>query len=194
MFVGGQNAERESRTSQMPGGSAGGGGASTASVADNEKPTMAMSDKLSGIEEESDMYDAFAPHVDTSQIAILTDSPAGKFQSHVPVADAFSSASSLLAPICLLYLLREMFVFFLSFFFLYTLVPLSVLRVPLLSVCVSTVLQIKHYSGRLKSKLQTLRIIRTCCVSLLFLFLFLWLGFSLVIFSHFCGFMVFLLK
>lgn len=51
--------------STMPGGNAG----------DN---VMVMSDKLSGIEEESDMYDAFAPHVDTSQIAVLTDSPAGK--------------------------------------------------------------------------------------------------------------------
>lgn len=49
----------------MPGGNAG----------DN---VMVMADKLSGIEEESDMYDAFAPHVDTSQIAVLTDSPAGK--------------------------------------------------------------------------------------------------------------------
>ncbi|XP_055711081.1 GTPase-activating protein skywalker isoform X2 [Phlebotomus papatasi] len=38
----------------------------------------AKADKLSGIEEEADMYDAFAPHVDTSQITIITDSPAGK--------------------------------------------------------------------------------------------------------------------
>lgn len=37
----------------------------------------AKADKLSGIEEEADMYDAFAPHVDTSQITIITDSPAG---------------------------------------------------------------------------------------------------------------------
>lgn len=50
----------------MPGGNAG----------DN---MLVMSDKLSGIEEESDMYDAFAPHVDTAQITVLTDSPAGKF-------------------------------------------------------------------------------------------------------------------
>ncbi|XP_059618195.1 GTPase-activating protein skywalker isoform X2 [Phlebotomus argentipes] len=38
----------------------------------------ARADKLSGIEEEADMYDAFAPHVDTSQITVITDSPAGK--------------------------------------------------------------------------------------------------------------------
>ncbi|GAB0094473.1 hypothetical protein DMENIID0001_097790 [Sergentomyia squamirostris] len=36
----------------------------------------AKADKLSGIEEEADLYDAFAPHVDTSQITIITDSPA----------------------------------------------------------------------------------------------------------------------
>lgn len=60
----------------MPGGSAAGVG--VAASLTNENETMAMSDKLSGIEEESDMYDAFAPHVDTSQIAVLTDSPAGK--------------------------------------------------------------------------------------------------------------------
>lgn len=40
--------------------------------------SSANADKLSGIEEESDMYEAFAPHVDTSQISVLTDSPAGK--------------------------------------------------------------------------------------------------------------------
>lgn len=40
--------------------------------------TSASADKLSGIEEELDMYEAFAPHVDTSQITILGDSPAGK--------------------------------------------------------------------------------------------------------------------
>ncbi|XP_055683580.1 GTPase-activating protein skywalker isoform X2 [Lutzomyia longipalpis] len=40
--------------------------------------TTARAEKLSGIEEEADMYDAFAPHVDTSQITIITDSPAGK--------------------------------------------------------------------------------------------------------------------
>ena len=38
--------------------------------------TSANADKLSGIEEEGDMYEAFAPHVDTSQITVLTDSPA----------------------------------------------------------------------------------------------------------------------
>lgn len=43
--------------------------------------SSAAGEKLSGIEEESDMYDAFAPHVDTSQISILTDSPTGKFLS-----------------------------------------------------------------------------------------------------------------
>lgn len=41
--------------------------------------TSASVDKLSGIEEEADMYEAFAPHVDTSQITVLTDSPPGKF-------------------------------------------------------------------------------------------------------------------
>lgn len=39
---------------------------------------MVHADQLSGIEEESDMYDAFAPHVDTAQIAVHADSPAGK--------------------------------------------------------------------------------------------------------------------
>lgn len=40
---------------------------------------LVNADKLSGIEEESDMYDAFAPHVDTAQIPSVTDSPAGKY-------------------------------------------------------------------------------------------------------------------
>uniref|UniRef100_A0A182V2D5 TLDc domain-containing protein n=1 Tax=Anopheles merus TaxID=30066 RepID=A0A182V2D5_ANOME len=35
-------------------------------------------DQLSGIEEESDIYEAFAPHVDTSNISVLTDTPPGK--------------------------------------------------------------------------------------------------------------------
>lgn len=38
----------------------------------------AHADKLSGIEEETDMYEAFAPHVDTSQITVLTDTPPGE--------------------------------------------------------------------------------------------------------------------
>lgn len=40
--------------------------------------TSANADKLSGIEEESDIYEAFPPHVDTTQITILSDSPTGK--------------------------------------------------------------------------------------------------------------------
>lgn len=40
--------------------------------------TSANADKLSGIEEESDIYEAFPPHVDTSQITVLSDSPTGK--------------------------------------------------------------------------------------------------------------------
>lgn len=36
-------------------------------------------DKLSGIEEESDVYEGFAPHVDRAQITLLTDSPPGKY-------------------------------------------------------------------------------------------------------------------
>lgn len=35
-------------------------------------------DKLSGIEEESDVYEGFSPHVDRAQITLLTDSPPGK--------------------------------------------------------------------------------------------------------------------
>uniref|UniRef100_A0A182TET2 TLDc domain-containing protein n=1 Tax=Anopheles melas TaxID=34690 RepID=A0A182TET2_9DIPT len=35
-------------------------------------------EQLSGIEEESDIYEAFAPHVDTSNISVLTDTPPGK--------------------------------------------------------------------------------------------------------------------
>lgn len=40
--------------------------------------TSANADKLSGIEEESDIYEAFPPHVDTAQITVLSDSPTGK--------------------------------------------------------------------------------------------------------------------
>lgn len=65
MRAGAVSCPTPQRRKTMPGGNAG----------DN---VMVMADKLSGIEEESDMYDAFAPHVDTSQIAVLTDSPAGK--------------------------------------------------------------------------------------------------------------------
>lgn len=35
-------------------------------------------EQLSGIEEESDIYEAFAPHVDTANISVLTDTPPGK--------------------------------------------------------------------------------------------------------------------
>ena len=38
-------------------------------------------DKLSGIEEESDLYEAFAPHVDTTQINVLPATPPGMFQT-----------------------------------------------------------------------------------------------------------------
>ncbi|KAL1375622.1 hypothetical protein pipiens_004616 [Culex pipiens pipiens] len=34
-------------------------------------------EQLSGIEEESDIYEAFAPHVDTANISVLTDTPPG---------------------------------------------------------------------------------------------------------------------
>lgn len=40
--------------------------------------SSANADKLSGIEEESDIYEAFPPHVDTAQITVLSDSPTGK--------------------------------------------------------------------------------------------------------------------
>lgn len=40
--------------------------------------TAISADKLSGIEEESDVYEGFAPHVDRTQITLLTDSPPGK--------------------------------------------------------------------------------------------------------------------
>lgn len=35
-------------------------------------------DQLSGIEEESDIYEAFSPHVDTTNISVLTETPPGK--------------------------------------------------------------------------------------------------------------------
>jgi hypothetical protein len=35
-------------------------------------------DALSGIEEEADMYEGFAPNVDPTNIASLTDTPSGK--------------------------------------------------------------------------------------------------------------------
>lgn len=38
-------------------------------------------DQLSGIEEESDIYEAFAPHVDTANISVLTDTPPGRLFS-----------------------------------------------------------------------------------------------------------------
>lgn len=44
--------------------------------------TAISADKLSGIEEESDVYEGFAPHVDRTQITLLTDSPPGKSQTH----------------------------------------------------------------------------------------------------------------
>lgn len=36
------------------------------------------SEMLSGIEEETDMFEAFAPHVDTSTISISTENSPGK--------------------------------------------------------------------------------------------------------------------
>lgn len=35
-------------------------------------------DQLSGIEEESDIYEAFSPHVDTTNISVLTETPPGR--------------------------------------------------------------------------------------------------------------------
>lgn len=43
--------------------------------------TAISADKLSGIEEECDVYEGFAPHVDRTQITLLNDSPAGKQSS-----------------------------------------------------------------------------------------------------------------
>lgn len=57
--------------------------------------TSANADKLSGIEEESDIYEAFPPHVDTTQITVLSDSPTGK---------AFTFHFSLLSCICQFYI------------------------------------------------------------------------------------------
>lgn len=35
------------------------------------RETSMQADKLSGIEEESDLYEGFAPHVETSEIKVL---------------------------------------------------------------------------------------------------------------------------
>lgn len=40
-----------------------------------------QADMLSGIEEESDIYEAFAPHVDCSNIPLSTESSPGEFNS-----------------------------------------------------------------------------------------------------------------
>lgn len=40
-----------------------------------------QADMLSGIEEESDIYEAFAPHVDVSNIPLSTESSPGEFSS-----------------------------------------------------------------------------------------------------------------
>lgn len=40
-----------------------------------------QADMLSGIEEESDIYEAFAPHVDYTSISLSTESSPGKPQS-----------------------------------------------------------------------------------------------------------------
>jgi hypothetical protein len=38
-----------------------------------------QNDMLSGIEEESDIYESFAPHVDATNIALSADSSPGNF-------------------------------------------------------------------------------------------------------------------
>lgn len=55
-------------------------------------------DMLSGIEEESDIYEAFAPHVDFTSISLSTESSPGKrippinqLPWNFPPADKFSS-------------------------------------------------------------------------------------------------------
>ncbi|XP_037033842.1 GTPase-activating protein skywalker isoform X15 [Bradysia coprophila] len=55
--------------------------------------TSANADKLSGIEEESDIYEAFPPHVDTAQITVLSDSPTGK----KPTLKTFNDIQTLLS-------------------------------------------------------------------------------------------------
>ncbi len=57
--------------------------------------TSANADKLSGIEEESDIYEAFPPHVDTTQITVLSDSPTGK-QKKKKFHDIFLFVSTIL--------------------------------------------------------------------------------------------------
>lgn len=37
----------------------------------NQEMAIAMADKLSGIEEENDLYEGFASHVETSEIKML---------------------------------------------------------------------------------------------------------------------------
>lgn len=41
-----------------------------------------QSDMLSGIEEESDIYEAFAPHVDYTNIPLSTESSPGESANH----------------------------------------------------------------------------------------------------------------
>lgn len=48
-------------------------------IRDKMPDHLVTGDKLSAVEEETDMYEAFAPHVETSQITILQDTPPGKF-------------------------------------------------------------------------------------------------------------------
>lgn len=55
--------------------------------------TSANADKLSGIEEESDIYEAFPPHVDTAQITVLSESPTGK----KPALKTFNDIQTLLS-------------------------------------------------------------------------------------------------
>lgn len=43
----------------------------------NASGAIIQSDMLSGIEEETDIYEAFAPHVDTANISVSSDNSPG---------------------------------------------------------------------------------------------------------------------
>ena len=45
----------------------------------NASSAMMQSDMLSGIEEETDIYEGFAPHVDTSSLNLSADASPGEF-------------------------------------------------------------------------------------------------------------------
>lgn len=57
--------------------------------------SVIQADMLSGIEEESDIYEAFAPHVDYTSISLSTESSPGKPQTSRP--------STRRNPFCLLF-------------------------------------------------------------------------------------------